>query len=379
MRKTAIVLTTINVPTVLEKYIENCKAYGHKDVFFVIVGDRKSPPDTATYIESLQYHGYHMIYLDIAKQEDWLRRVCPEFGNFLPYDVAARRNIGFLYAAEAGAEVIVTIDDDNYPLPQYDYVGEHNIVGQYVECKEVSSSTGWFNPCSLLKTKPQRRFYHRGFPVNQRWRSEKLFYCTDKVKVIVNAGLWIGDPDVDTITRLEEPFKVVGLKESVSRLAVAPGTMAPFNTQNTSFSVEVLPCFYVIACKTGKQLLGGNLNFRYDDIWMSYFLKKIADHIGDAICFGLPLVEQRRNKHDYLLDLSREIVPMRMTVKLMDILENIKLTETSYFRAYYELIQQLRTKVTENPDFNTDEQELLNNMLDGMALWLAAVAKVMSL
>ena len=377
--KTCIVLTTINIPSVLEKYIENCQVYGHDDVAFVIIGDRKSPPDTSAYIKSLQQYGFDMIYLGVEEQENWLERI-PEFGKFLPYDSVQRRNIGYLYAAELGADIIISIDDDNIPLPEYSYVGTHNIVGQTVECNVVSSSTGWFNTCSLLQTEPERRFYHRGFPINKRWLLEEPSYSIEKKRIVVNVGLWIGDPDVDTITRLEEPFSVTGVREPESKLVLAPGTMTPFNSQNTAFSVELLPCLYLIAFEAGtdNEILRGNNNFRYDDIWMSYFAKIIIDHMGDAVCIGPPHVKQERNKHDYILDLRKEIVPMAITNKLVDILPSIELAENSYFGAYCELVDQLRKKVIPNPRLDKSEQKLLSRMTDGMDLWLDAVSRVKS-
>lgn len=375
--KTSIVLTTIHVPTVLERYIENCKAYHHEDVNFIIIGDRKSPPETSGYIKSLREHSFGMMYLGIAEQERWLKKF-PKFGHFLPYDSVQRRNIGYLYAAEMGTDIIISIDDDNIPLPQYDYIGEHNIVGQQIELRAVSSSTGWFNTCELLDTEPQRRFYHRGFPVSKRWLSEELSYHTENKKVAVNIGLWFGDPDVDTVTRIEEPFHVIGIKERHSRLGLARGTMSPFNSQNTAFSVELLPCLYLLTFESGTNLeiLRGNNNFRYDDIWMSYFAKIIMDYMGDAVCVGPPYVEQQRNQHNYLLDLRKELMPMEMTDKLADFLTEFSFTEQSYYGAYQELIDQLRSKVVSHVSFTEHEQFLLQHMSYGMELWLDAVAKI---
>ena len=40
--KSAIVTTTVFVPTFLTKYAENLKQYGH-DTSIIVVGDRKTP------------------------------------------------------------------------------------------------------------------------------------------------------------------------------------------------------------------------------------------------------------------------------------------------------------------------------------------------
>jgi len=374
---TAIVLTTINVPRVLEDYINICRKYDHKDVVFIVVGDRKSPPETASYLDSLK--GYDIIYWSVEKQEEWLKKM-PAFRDFLPYDSVQRRNIGYLYAAEVGADVIISIDDDNIPLPEYDYIGEHNIVGKTVECNIVSSSTGWFSTCSLLETDPPRRFYHRGFPVNKRWLLEELSYRSEKKRIVVNVGLWLGDPDVDTITRMEESFNVRGVKDPEARLVLARGTMSPFNSQNTAFSIELLPCLYLIAFRanTKNDILRGNNNFRYDDIWMSYFAKIIIDHMGDAVCIGPPHVEQQRNAHDYLLDLRKELGPMEMTDKLVDILPSIELNEKSYSGAYQELIEQIGSKVICDDRFSQEQRALIEQMTEGMRLWTEAVSRVMA-
>jgi len=370
----AIVLTTINVPRVLGDYINNCNKYDHKDVVFIVIGDKKSPPETSSYLSSLQ--GYDIIYLSVQKQEEWLKKL-PAFRDFLPYDSVQRRNIGYLYAAEVGADVIISIDDDNIPLPEYDYIGEHNIVGKTIKCKAVSSSTGWFNTCSLLETVPPRYIYHRGFPIGKRWLPEELSYNDEKRRVVVNVGLWLGDPDVDTITRMEEPFSIRGVKDPKARFLLARGTMSPFNSQNTAFSIDLLPCLYLISFRaTNSDIFFGNNNFRYDDIWMSYFSKIIIDHMGDAVCIGTPHIRQDRNKHNYLTDLRKELVPMEMTDRLADLLPSIELNEKSYSGAYRELIEQIDLKVVHNDLFNGEQQALLEQMTEGMRLWSDAVSIV---
>lgn len=367
----AIVLTTINIPRVLETYIDVCNRYNHKDVIFIVVGDKKSPPETATYLNSLQ--GYDIIYLDVEKQEKWLRKL-PSFRDYLPYNSVQRRNIGYLYAGEMGVDTIISIDDDNIPLPEYDYIGEHSIVGKTIKCKSVSSSTGWFNSCSLLYTNPPpRHFYHRGFPISKRWLPEKLSYHNGKGRVVVNVGLWMEDPDVDTVTRLEEPFWVTGVVKG--KLALAQGTMSPFNTQNTAFSIDLLPCMYLISFRadTNSDIFYKTNNFRYDDIWMSYFAKIIIDHMGDVVCIGSPYIRQERNKHNYLVDLRKELVPMEITDKLADLLPNIVLTEKSYCGCYQELIEQVELKIIPNMVFDSTQRTLLKQMTSGMRLWNDAV------
>ena len=43
--KTAITLTTINKPLVIEDYLKNIRHYDHKNIEIIIAGDKKTPAD----------------------------------------------------------------------------------------------------------------------------------------------------------------------------------------------------------------------------------------------------------------------------------------------------------------------------------------------
>jgi len=192
---------------------------------------------------------------------------------------------------------------------------------------------------------------------------------------MVNIGFWLNDPDVDTITRMEEPFTVTSVKKPERRFAVASGTLLPFNSQNTAFHRDILPLIYLITLSSGCEPLRGSNSFRYDDIWMSFFAKKILDQCGGLVCIGPPHVSQARNTHDYLLDLRKELLPMEMTNRLAELLPRIKLTETTYTALYQELIEHLRIATAESGLFAEEERRILKEMLIGMRLWLKSVEK----
>lgn len=374
--KTAVVLTTINIPKVLSEYIKNFRKYGHRDAGFIIVGDKKTPAAAGKYALSLQKKGYPVVYLGLDEQIRWLRPF-PKLQELLPYNSIQRRNIGYLYAAESGADMIISIDDDNCVLPDEDFLGYHKIVNSVKEIRAVQSSSGWFNVCSVLRTRPRHEFYHRGYPLDKRWITQQVKFKNQKKRVVVNAGLWTGDPDVDTITRLEEPFTVEGINKRYARLALAEGTWHPFNSQNTAFSSEVLPCFFLVVLGRIEEHLVIN-NFRYDDIWLSYFAKKIIDHMGDQIVFGRPLVCQRRNPHDYLKDVHDELLPMRMTPKLIDMISSARLTGSTYAVSYAELIEHLEAGGSKYMRLLPIEKKCLQKITHGMRVWLKASAEILS-
>ncbi|MHC4861536.1 MAG: hypothetical protein ACYTDY_15755, partial [Planctomycetota bacterium] len=196
-RPTALVTTTIHVPECLDGYLENAERHGHAErLTVVVVGDRKTPPETGRYLEDLgRRFPAEVVWLDVSAQRDYLHR-WPALDLVVRYDCIQRRNVGYLWAAEHGAEVVISADDDNF-VTEEDYVGAHLVVGRTVEVPAVSHPSGWWNVCERLRSDPPRRFYHRGYP-----RSLRTFEVgghetsKQKVKVAVNAGLWLKVPDV---------------------------------------------------------------------------------------------------------------------------------------------------------------------------------------
>lgn len=374
MIRVAIVTTTIRLPTVLDSYTDNLQRYGHEDVGFIVVGDLKTPIDTFDYVRSLQSQGWRIEYWDVERQRRWLKAF-PELDRFLPYNSVQRRNLGFLFAYLQGAEIIVSIDDDNFALPSHDFVGEHNRVGETQRLRLVESSTGWFNVCDLLATDPPRRIYPRGFPHSKRWKAEEIRLGSTEGRVAVNSGLWLETPDVDAVTHLEEPVRVAGFSGSWpgENVALARGTWSPFNTQNTAFHRDLLPCMYLPVM--GQKVNGLEIN-RYDDILASYFIKTVLDHLGGYVAFGEPLVRQTRNPHDYLVDLAHELPGMLLVDKLVDYLEQVHLEAPTYAECYKELADDIRAVVSNSRVFSESERRFLTEVTQGMEVWLLVVEQL---
>ena len=96
-------------------------------------------------------------------------------------------------------------------------------------------------------------------------------------------------------------------------------TWSPINTQNTSVVRELIPAFVFVtmACPVP----GGKLD-RYGDIWGGYFLLALMQDTRHLVAFGRPLVEHRRNPHNYVDDLRYEFWGMILTDWLLEILRN---------------------------------------------------------
>ncbi len=359
MKKThdyAIVTTTIYVQKLLDAYAQDARAFD-RDVLFVVIGHKKTPLETAGYCEELAKQGYSVEYFSPERQEAYLAKF-PALKAHLPWNSIQRRNVGLLFAYENDCPVIATIDDDNFLLVE-DYLGTHGI-GTKRSCEIVSSNTGWINVCSLLREAHGRTFYHRGFPLEKRTPDETWQTKKDTMMPVVSAGLWLGDPDVDALERLQylaDPTDAVEMTREVS-VSPAKGVWSPFNSQNTALARDVIPAYF-LSPKVG----------RYDDIWAAYVVKHVADHLGGSIMFGQPLVRQERNPHNYWRDLDQERYGHALTLRFVESLAGIPLKGKTYAACYGELVDALPEKLAARSDIRDDERPFLEGYFEGMHIW----------
>jgi hypothetical protein len=364
--KAAIVLTTINVPALLSGYADNFERYHHvEEISFIVVGDRKTPSEAGRVLAEISARGFEARYVDIPAQERWLRRF-PDLAAVIPYNSDNRRNIGYLMAAESGADVIIALDDDNY-VSDGDYFNGHSIVGGRHSFKTVSSSCGWYNVCEMMVTNPPRTLYPRGFPYSYRWIENTNTFRITEGQVMVNAGLWLHEPDVDAITRLNEPVKTVRLLEE--RLMLSPGTNSPINTQNTAFHREVLPCFYYVLM---GERVGGIVIDRYGDIFCGFFAKKVIDSLDGRVTFGVPATNHQRNVHNLFRDMRQELEGIWLTDILVQVLHRIRLTSTSYCDAYLELSEAVEQAMLAREDVTKPVKEYFRDIARAQRAWVTA-------
>lgn len=368
---TALVLTTVNIPNLLNGYADNFEKYGHtEEIEFIVIGDLKTPKEAASVIDKVKRRGFRAQYLDVHQQEEWMRKF-PNLVELIPYNSDNRRNVGYLMAVARGAEVIISIDDDNYVIATEDYLASHKIVGCECELKTAESSNHWFNICSMLDINPDQIIYPRGFPYSKR-RHGKSSFTTTRGRLVVNAGLWLGDPDIDAVTRLNGPVEAV--RGSGERLMLAPGTYSPINSQNTAFHRDVLPCYYYVLM--GVPLRGLTID-RYGDIWSGLFAKKVIDQIGDRVAFGPPYVMHRRNQHNLFKDLQSELWGMILTDYLSSVVESIRLTDTTYHGAYLELIEEIQPIINHSSELDREIVDYFNQLFHAMKSWVKICRKIM--
>ena len=203
--------------------------------------------------------------------------------------------MGFLFAYREGVDILATVDDDNIP---YDFWGSNLYVNKEIDVDIYTSDNGYFDPLSVTN---HDDLWHRGYPIELVPNKNNINHIgKEKRKVLVQADLWDGDPDIDAICRLS---KMPEVKFDLSK-PFASNQIGPFNSQNTFLAREVIP-YYMMLPHVG----------RMDDIWASYF---VQEKFPNSVIYNTPSVYQERNEHDIVLDLEREVIGYRNTLKLLE-------------------------------------------------------------
>jgi hypothetical protein len=379
-RKFAIVVPTNRILNSWLSYAENFRIFGHPLEKVILIAVDDYSPYVNENIKILEKAGVSYEYWTIPMQIDFFKK---NFGSnwekyweIIPHRTDACRSFGYIIAALKDVDVIITYDDDNWALNlkenDFDYLGAHDIVNSHVKEVEVSSTNGWFNTISMLMTEPSNRIYARGYPYSKRG-TDQYYYKPSEGNVMLNVGLWTGNPDVDAITVLSEgamnglPItKTTGLK-SHKRVLLSKDTFAPINTANTAYSIRLLPIMY----DTFQGAYVGELKLdRFGDIWCNLFIEKIMAKIGGRISIGIPIVEHRREPRNTFEDFMKEFWGIIVSERLFYVINEIEINAKSYTDAYLELISQLEKRL----DFLSFDKESLrkyfNKLLNSMRLWV---------
>lgn len=296
--RTALITTTIRIPFVLALY----RRYG-SDVAFFVAGDTRQPAGSIEFCDSI-----NATFLEF---DDQYRRY-PILSELVGERCIQRRNFALLEAVKWGADVIVSVDDDNIPLsPNYFGVFESVLTHPFNGLLAFSSS-GWFDVGMLLHPVAP----HRGFP-HARHPAIPVFDSITDARIGVAAGICLGDPDIGACERIANAPTVHSVSELLRTGVVTDPrhTMTVFNSQNTAFLRELSPAFFMFpACG------------RYDDIYASLVMQRVMRERNLHVHFGQPFVWQQRNSHDLVKDLRAEIDGMQNVERFAAVLDATNLS-----------------------------------------------------
>ena len=295
MYKTSLVITTINKPNKnLRKYAKGCK---EKKWQFIIIGDKKTP---------LNFSLKNSTFVNYKKRIKGIN-----FISSCPINSYTRKNIGYLIAIKNNSEVIIETDDDNSPLPKF-----FKPFALYEKARTINSND-WLNICNyFLDKKFSSSIWQRGLPLDKikKNNTEKISKLTKK-KVFIHHTLCNGNPDVDAIFRLMNKSKNNIKFISNKKYFVSKNSICPFNSQSTIWFKDAFPLLY----------LPSHCSMRTTDIWRGLIAERILKNDNKNILYSSPIVFQKRNKHDLMVDFKDEVPVYLKNNQIVEILKKIKL------------------------------------------------------
>ena len=317
----AMVITSIHRPTLaIQKFL------GCKDWQLIVVADKKTPDDW-------YFPGVELI--SVAEQE----KMDYPLVSYLPWNRYSRKMLGYLHAIHSGVNLLYDTDDDNIPLQNFNFPG---MEGDFVS---VAGCLGFVNIYSHFTKK---KIWPRGFPLNLIRKSQPISYAGSRnVKVGIWQGLINGDTDVDAVYRLTDNSPC--FFENREPIVLSPGTICPFNSQNTLFGKDVFQLLYIPS----------TITFRFCDILRGLVAQPILWAAGLHVGFTRPTVVQERNPHDYMADFISEIPMYLQTEKVVNLAERV----VSSSRTISENLVAVYEILFENQIVKPEELEILKAWL----------------
>lgn len=267
-----VVVTTIHAPSETIMQLASFPSW-----CVVVVGDLKTPSD---------WSWPNVTFLSLATQAKLGYRLT----SLLSTSHYSRKNIGYLFAIEHGAQVIYETDDDNFPIAPPSAL----LAGTFLH---YPSQNALVNPYAHFG---QATIWPRGYPLQNIADSQAHTLLHLNSSIGIYQGLANGDPDVDALFRLTRKSRGVTLNitfdANAPGVVLPPGVFAPFNSQNTLYHYSA---FWGL-------LIPVSTTFRVCDIWRGYWVQRLLWDIGRRLAFTPPSVLQNRNMHNYFRDFLDE-------------------------------------------------------------------------
>lgn len=290
---TAVVTTTINpAPRAYEEYA--------KQADLIIAADINTPPELNDFTRKIGATALVTAYQEVEN---------PLWSSIVGWKTIQRRNAAIMHAFRLGYDIIITVDDDNFPGTDFVAMHEAILTGKlktHQRAIPLCRDERWVNVGEL--SRPET--WQRGTPYGVDARLRLKVELGDAPDFAVSQSLVLGSPDTDAITRLTTGDPVI--TDFVGNTFIRPGPNVhfAFNSQATGWIRDFAPLMAVLP-DVG----------RFDDIIGSFIAQRILSEFGYAIHFGKPLVTQERNPHDYLKDLADEVWGIKNTFRVVEALD----------------------------------------------------------
>jgi len=318
-------------------------------------------------------HGLNYSYFGPREREDWFKArfksAWKKLFSVIPERCHAETSFGFLLAYAEEPDIVIELDDDVSPINEHPLINLHarNLYERHGQT--IKSDSRWYNTIENLKLNTGQTLFPRGHPYSKECRQTNYLLENRGSECVLNMGLWGGNLDLDALTilyhqGLHGTCEIEGTGVRRRKLIVARGTYFAVCSMDTSFKPKIIPAFYQLYMKH----MGID---RFDDIWSGIFVKKVADHLGDNMCLGEPLVIHRKTPRNTLEDLRAELEGIIINETLWKIVDALELQGESYFDAYRSLIEHLRRNLQQFPRFI--HKKFMEFQLNKMELWLEVI------
>lgn len=225
----------------------------------------------------------------------------------IPRRTAAIRSFGLYKAYQENADMIITVDDDCYPISD-DFVQRHEYY-----LFEHQYTSRWLQHSQGLRV--------RGFPES-----------VEKMETVVNMGLWANIPDLDG--EMQKRYPDYRTHPQQFNFFVPHGYYAPISSMNLALKNKVVPALYFL-------LMGPSYPFdRFDDIWSGLFFIKICHHLGVYVGGGEPFIwhDRASNVDD---NIRKEASGKLVNEYLWRDINKIELNSQDFRSCYIELAKSL--------------------------------------
>lgn len=242
------------------------------------------------------------------------------------------RSYGYYKAYQESPDMVVTLDDDCYPI---EVNGNNFLKRHWQRLDEVGITEAWYETGDGVVT--------RGFP---------YFSHARHLPCMINHGLWNRIPDYDAPTQLLQSR--YPREFSFSDQTIPVGVYYPMCGMNLAFRPEVIPALYFL-------LMGRDYQFdRFGDIWAGILVKKICDHLHYCVKSGTPAINHERASNVWQ-NLRKESAGLEVNEYFWQAVDRIVLTQTTFKDCYQELAEKL--------EIDGEYREYWKKQKEAMVIW----------
>lgn len=221
------------------------------------------------------------------------------------------RNLGFYYAAHNCCDIIITLDDDVFPVG--DPIQDH------LDALNMSVLPNWVSTAQDWRV--------RGIPTTGR-----------KWPVMLSHGVWDGVPDFDAPTQFLNP-DVQNI--AFNKMNIPKGVYFPMCIMNVAFRRELLPWMY--QAPMGKRLAEFNLPVgdRFADIWSGIIAKMVCDQKEFGVVTGYSTVRHSRASNVFA-NMRKEAIFLEQNETFIN---DFKAQSTNYAKLYQRMLGEWQSEL----------------------------------